>query len=142
MGVATRNKVMFVNDLTRFQEQHPCSRLFRSTAGKSRAFAVGSMLRLLSVALPLGDVSVATRVTVVGAPILIAIVFAMRATGTGFCFNGGRLVAAPMLWFSGWLKALPGMDLRQAVSWLGLVFLLGVVVVLFLPETRGQPLPE
>ena len=66
----------------------------------------------------------------------------LRATGTGFCFNGGRLLAASMLYFSGWFKALPGMDLRVAVSWLGLVFIPGMVIVWFLPETKGQALPE
>jgi MFS family permease len=65
----------------------------------------------------------------------------LRATGSGFCFNGGRLLAASILIFSGWLKSLPGMDLRTAVSWLGLIFIPGIVVVYFLPETRGQPLP-
>jgi len=67
----------------------------------------------------------------------------LRATGAAFCFNGGRLVAAPMLVFSGWLKSLlaPG-DVRAAVSWLGLIYLAGAVVVLFLPETKDQPLPE
>ncbi|MFQ6131945.1 MAG: MFS transporter [Armatimonadota bacterium] len=66
----------------------------------------------------------------------------LRATGAGFCFNGGRVLGAVMLCFSGWLKALPGMDLRLAVSLLGTVFLLGLLVVWFLPETKGQPLPE
>ena len=66
----------------------------------------------------------------------------LRATGTGFCFNGGRLLAASMMYFSGWLKGLPGMDLRVAISWLGLVFVPGMLVVWFLPETKGQPLPE
>lgn len=66
----------------------------------------------------------------------------LRATGTGFCFNGGRILAAPMLWFSGWLKSLPGMDLRLAVTALGLTFALGIAIVVFLPETRGQPLSE
>lgn len=66
----------------------------------------------------------------------------LRATGTGFCFNGGRILAAPMLWFSGWLKSQPGMDLRLSVTLLGLLFLLGLVILLFLPETKGQPLPE
>jgi len=40
------------------------------------------------------------------------------------------------------VKQSPGMDLRLAMSMLGSVFLLGLVVVAFLPETRGQPLPE
>ncbi len=39
----------------------------------------------------------------------------LRATGASVCFNGGRLVAAPILWLSGKLKGLPGMDLRHAV---------------------------
>ncbi len=65
----------------------------------------------------------------------------LRATGSGFCFNGGRLLAASMLVFSGWLKSQPGMDLRTAVAWLGLIFIPGVVIVLFLPETKDQPLP-
>ena len=65
----------------------------------------------------------------------------LRATGTGFCFNGGRLLAASALYFSGWLKSLPGMDLRVAVSWLGLVFIPGMVIVWFLPETKGHDLP-
>ncbi|MBU6398996.1 MAG: MFS transporter [Verrucomicrobia bacterium] len=66
----------------------------------------------------------------------------LRATGTGFCFNGGRILAAPILWFSGWLKSLPGMDLRLAITLLSLMFALGIVIVLFMPETKGQPLPE
>ncbi len=64
----------------------------------------------------------------------------LRATGAGFCFNVGRVVAASMLFFSGWLKGQ--MDLRLALSLLALLFLLGVVVMLFLPETKGRPLPE
>jgi MFS family permease len=66
----------------------------------------------------------------------------LRATGTSFCFNGGRVLAVPVLFFSGWLKAQPGMDLRVAVTWLGALFLLGAVLMLFLPETRGAELPE
>ncbi len=66
----------------------------------------------------------------------------LRATGSGVCFNGGRLLAAPILWFSGVLKAWPGMDLRSAVCLLSLLFGLGLVVLIFLPETKGKPLPE
>lgn len=66
----------------------------------------------------------------------------LRATGSGFCFNGGRLLAAPMLWISGEVKALPGMDLRLAVWLLSLLFLLGILLLLFLPETKDRPLPE
>lgn len=66
----------------------------------------------------------------------------LRATGAGFCFNGGRLVAAAVLYFSGWLKAQQGQDLRLAITLLSLLFLPGILLVFLLPETRGQPLPE
>ncbi len=65
----------------------------------------------------------------------------LRATGAGFCFNTGRILAAPVLiWGSAWMKAT--MPLAQAISVLGGLFLLGLVVLLFLPETKGQELPE
>jgi MFS family permease len=63
----------------------------------------------------------------------------LRATGAGVCFNGGRLLAAPVLWLSADLKAR--MDLRLAVTLLSLLFLFGLVLLLFLPETKGRPLP-
>jgi hypothetical protein len=66
----------------------------------------------------------------------------LRATGNGFCFNVGRILAAPMLFFSGWLKAQDDVDLRLAITLLGLVFVLGLLCLLFLPETKGRPLPE
>ncbi|MDB6125247.1 MAG: major facilitator superfamily 1 [Pedosphaera sp.] len=66
----------------------------------------------------------------------------LRATGTGFCFNGGRILAASVLIFSGWVKSMPGMDLRLAITLLGLLFPLGLIVIYFLPETKNQPLPE
>jgi MFS family permease len=66
----------------------------------------------------------------------------LRSTGSGFCFNGGRLLASTMLIFSGWLKALPGMELRTAISLMAGLFLFGLVFICFLPETKDQPLPE
>ena len=66
----------------------------------------------------------------------------LRATGAGVCFNGGRLIAAPLLWLSAELKARPGVDLRLAVTMLSSLFLVGAFLLLFLPETRGKPLPE
>jgi MFS family permease len=65
----------------------------------------------------------------------------LRSTGSGFCFNGGRLLASSMLVISGWVKALPHVDLRVALSAMATLFLVGIVIVLFLPETRGEPLP-
>jgi MFS family permease len=66
----------------------------------------------------------------------------LRSTGTGFCFNGGRLLASTMLIFSGWLKALPGMELRTAISLMSGLFAFGLLFIWFLPETKDQPLPE
>ncbi len=66
----------------------------------------------------------------------------LRATGTSFCFNGGRLIAVPVLLYSGTLKATEGVSLESAVTGLSLLFLLGVVLILFLPETKGKDLPE
>jgi len=66
----------------------------------------------------------------------------LRATGAGVCFNGGRLLAAPILYLSGQIKALPHMDLRLAVTLLSLLFVIGLGLLPFLPETKGRPLPE
>lgn len=63
----------------------------------------------------------------------------LRATGMSWGFNGGRLLAASLLVLSGKMKA--AMDLPVAVAWLSGFFLLGVVVMLFLPETKGKELP-
>ena len=64
----------------------------------------------------------------------------LRSTGASFCFNGGRLVAASMLFVAGSIKE--NMPLNQAMAWLGCIFLVGAVIVLFLPETRDQDLLE
>ena len=65
----------------------------------------------------------------------------LRATGAGFCFNTGRILAAPVLiWLSAWMKST--FALPVAVSVLGGFFLLGLVVLRFLPETKDQSLPE
>lgn len=66
----------------------------------------------------------------------------LRATGAGFCFNVARAVSASMLFFSGWLKALPNMTLPFALTLLSTLFLFGLIVIYFLPETKDQPLPE
>jgi MFS family permease len=65
----------------------------------------------------------------------------LRATGSGFCFNTGRILAAPVLiWLSAWMKAT--FDLRTAVTMLGGLFLLGLLFLIPLPETRGADLPD
>jgi MFS family permease len=65
----------------------------------------------------------------------------LRATGAGFCFNTGRILASPVLiWLSAWLKAELG--LPTAITYLSGFFLLGLVFLAYLPETKGQELPE
>lgn len=64
----------------------------------------------------------------------------LRATGASFCFNAGRLLAAPILIYSGKIKA--AMPLPQAIALLGCLFLVGILVLAFLPETKDQDLPE
>jgi MFS family permease len=72
----------------------------------------------------------------------------LRSTGTSFCYNGGRFIAAagPLTLgyltkyvFSGYAEPLP---LRYAGVTLSAIFLLGLLVLPFAPETRGKPLPE
>lgn len=65
----------------------------------------------------------------------------LRATGSGFCFNTGRMLAAPVLiWLSAWMKST--LDLRTAITSLGGFFLLGLLFLTCLPETQGEELPE
>jgi MFS family permease len=64
----------------------------------------------------------------------------LRATGTSFCFNGGRIVAVPVLLLSAELKQI--IDIRWAVTTLAGLFLVGAVVMFFLPETNQQELTE
>lgn len=66
----------------------------------------------------------------------------IRATGASFCFNGGRLIAVPVLLFSGWLKGHEDVSLHVAVTGLSSLFVLGIVIMLTLPETRNRDLIE
>lgn len=64
----------------------------------------------------------------------------IRATGASFCFNGGRLLAVPILLFSGYLKGQPDIALTTAVIGLSSLFLIGVIIAWRMPETRGVDL--
>jgi MFS family permease len=65
----------------------------------------------------------------------------LRATGAGFCFNAGRVFASVGPFLTGWLTAAMG-SVGYAVSTIGLIYLVGLLVLPFAPETRGRPLPE
>lgn len=64
----------------------------------------------------------------------------LRATGTSWGFNFGRILAVPILFLSGSMKE--SMPLSEAMTILSGFFLVGVIIILFLPETKGQDLPE
>ena len=65
----------------------------------------------------------------------------VRATGQGFCFNAGRIISAAGPLVSGALVAYFG-SFAKAAGTISLIFAVGLVVLVFAPETRGRPLPE
>jgi MFS family permease len=70
----------------------------------------------------------------------------LRSTGTSFCYNVGRFVAAIGPAILGWLASNVFNETSEPLRYAGLamcsVFLLGLLVLPFAPETKGQPLPE
>jgi MFS family permease len=73
----------------------------------------------------------------------------LRATGTSFCYNVGRFIAASGPLALGVLTNVvfaKDKGYTEPHRYAGLamcsVFLLGLVVLPFLPETKGKPLPE
>jgi SHS family sialic acid transporter-like MFS transporter len=67
---------------------------------------------------------------------------AVRATGQGFAFNFGRILAAIGVLQLGSLAALFTGGLPMACASLSVVYVLGMVLIWLAPETKGQPLPE
>jgi MFS family permease len=65
----------------------------------------------------------------------------MRGTAVAFTFNAPRFISCTGPLIAGTLiVALGGYGMAATI--VGLFFALGVVAAPFLPETRGQPLPE
>jgi MFS family permease len=75
----------------------------------------------------------------------------LRSTGTSFCYNVGRLVAAAGPLFLGYLETVvfrrfaeygPVWPKRYACVTMCAVFLIGLLALPFAPETKDRPLPE
>ncbi len=65
----------------------------------------------------------------------------VRATGAGFCFNVGRVLASAGPFATGYLVAALG-NFGRAASAIGLIYLVGLMILPFAPETKGKPLPD
>lgn len=65
----------------------------------------------------------------------------VRATGQGFGFNFGRILAAVGALQTGNLLKLFGDDYAKACSVAAAVYVLGLVLIAFAPETKGKELP-
>jgi MFS family permease len=77
----------------------------------------------------------------------------LRATGTSFCYNVGRFVAASGPLALGFLTTsvfayasegdkYPDLPFRYAGLAMCSIFAIGLAVLPFLPETKGKPLPD
>src|SRR5215470_2563273 len=65
----------------------------------------------------------------------------MRATAAGFIFNAPRLISAAAPLVAGTIIVGLG-GYSKAATIVGLFYILGLLAAPFLPETKGQPLPE
>lgn len=64
----------------------------------------------------------------------------LRGTGVGFCYNTVRYLAAPAPILFGHLAT--HMSFRTAAVLMCSVYLVGVIALIWAPETKGKPLPE
>ena len=70
----------------------------------------------------------------------------LRSTGTSFCYNVGRFVAASGPATLGLLTGVVFKDQAEPLRYAGItmcaVFFIGLIALPFAPETKGKPLPE
>jgi SHS family sialic acid transporter-like MFS transporter len=66
----------------------------------------------------------------------------VRATGQGFGFNFGRILAAMGALQTSALMGVFDGSYPQACSTMSLIYVVGVVIIWLAPETHGKPLPE
>ncbi|MCC6733420.1 MAG: MFS transporter, partial [Candidatus Omnitrophica bacterium] len=71
----------------------------------------------------------------------------LRGVGIGFCYNVGRYITAPAPFLIGYLTTFlmdQGIDqpFRMAAVMMTSIYLVGMIALIWAPETKGQPLPE
>ena len=64
----------------------------------------------------------------------------LRATGAGFCFNVGRVLASAGPFLTGFLVTALG-SFGRAASAIAAIYLVGLFILPFAPETKGRALP-
>jgi MFS family permease len=76
-----------------------------------------------------------------GFPVYLPEIFPtrIRATGAGFCFNAGRILAASGPFLTGYLVAQFG-SYARAASAIAVIYLLGLATLPFARETKGEAL--
>jgi MFS transporter, SHS family, sialic acid transporter len=66
----------------------------------------------------------------------------VRATGQGVSYNFGRIFAAVGAMAGGQLVAYFDGSYAEAGAVVTLIYVLGLVLIWFAPETKGKPLPD
>ena len=70
----------------------------------------------------------------------------LRSTGTSFCYNVGRFIAAAGPAALGILSGVVYKDTSEPLRYAGItmcaIYVVGLAALPFAPETKGQPLPE
>ncbi len=66
----------------------------------------------------------------------------VRATGQGLSFNFGRILAAIGTLLMGRLVQMLGGNYADAGAKITLIYVLGMILIWFTPETKGKPLPD
>lgn len=64
----------------------------------------------------------------------------LRGTGVGFCYNTVRYLAAPAPILLGYLSV--ALSFRTAAMVMSTVYLVGMIALIWAPETKDSPLPE
>ncbi|MDD3587042.1 MAG: MFS transporter [Thermoguttaceae bacterium] len=70
----------------------------------------------------------------------------LRSTAVSFCYNAGRYLSAGGAAVFGLLTSLVFAHTVEPFRWAGAVmspiFLIGILIIWLMPETKGKPLPE